>query len=588
MSDFQSRLFRNIILGVLFSCAVVAQRARGDSWATGATLPSVVIRATGVFFPPNGCFYAMGGRTSDSAGSDLTHPYEYNPATNTWTVKSATYPDIYVSNMACAVLTDTDGTPYIYCVGGSPGGQTVATNRVFRYDPITDSVSSISAPWPGDMVGTILPGGFSVVKNNLYILGGFDINVTATNSIWQFTPGSNTWVQKSASLPTTQMFVPTTTIGGLIYTGGGTDYQGGTLIDTTNSYIYNPDSDTIAALPSIPRATGETRAFSLGGEMWVLGGGRVAPNPSNEVDIYNPNTNTWRLGPAFSTPRRNFPAAANGSRIWIGGGYASDNVTPLDSMEIFHSTSGNTLFDFNRDGLSDFLLVNPNTRFTALWYMRNNVRLGSRFGPTPPGGWTVVSVADFDQDGGPDYLLFKPSTRQTAVWYLNNNAFRGGVFGPTLPAGWHVVSATDVNGDGKVDYILFNSTTFQTAIWFLDGVSFSSGAYGPKLPAGWGLVGTLDFNADGKPDFVLFKPSTRQTAVWYLNGTTFAGGAFGPTLPAGWTLKGASQFNIDTKPDFLLFEPTTRQTAIWFLNGTMFTGGVFGPTLPSGYTLVGP
>ena len=37
-------------------------------------------------------------------------------------------------------------------------------------------------------MGTILPGGFTVANNKLYILGGFDINVASTNQIWQFDP----------------------------------------------------------------------------------------------------------------------------------------------------------------------------------------------------------------------------------------------------------------------------------------------------------------------------------------------------------------------------------------------------------------
>src|SRR6185437_8162806 len=32
-------------------------------------------------------------------------------------------------------------------------------------------------------------------------------------------------------------------------------------------------------------------------------------------------------------------------------------------------------------------------------------------------------VADFNGDGHPDYVLRNPSTRQTAIWYLNNNVF---------------------------------------------------------------------------------------------------------------------------------------------------------------------
>ena len=65
-----------------------------------------------------GSFTPWAGAASDAAGSEFTHPFEYDPVTNTWTTKSATYPDNHVNNMACGVLTDA-GTPYIYCVGGS-------------------------------------------------------------------------------------------------------------------------------------------------------------------------------------------------------------------------------------------------------------------------------------------------------------------------------------------------------------------------------------------------------------------------------------------------------------------------------------
>ncbi len=53
----------------------------------------------------------------------------------------------------------------------------------------------------------------------------------------------------------------------------------------------------------------------------------LRPNPSNEVDIYDPAANAWTLDntpiPAFVTARRNFPTDTDGtSRIWLAGGYA--------------------------------------------------------------------------------------------------------------------------------------------------------------------------------------------------------------------------------------------------------------------------
>ena len=244
--------------------------------------------------------------------------------------------------MACGILTDS-GTPYIYCVGGSAGGQTTATDRVFRYNPVTDTIQTIAAPWPGNADGITLPGGFTVFNGKLYILGGFKINTAMTDEIWEFTPGTNTWVQKKAHLPVPLGYIPTTTIFNLIYTGGGSTWDGTAIHDSNNSFVYDPIADSISTIASIPRATGETQAIAFapfGGndyEMWVMGGGRDAPNPSSEVDTYEVFIHRgWSMFQSFLTPRRNFATAGTLSCfIYLAGGYASDGVTPLSSMELF-------------------------------------------------------------------------------------------------------------------------------------------------------------------------------------------------------------------------------------------------------------
>ena len=70
----------------------------------------------------------MGGRSSDSAGSDFTHPFEYRLDTNSWTTKSATYPDNQVNNMACGELV-AFAIPYIYCVTPLPTPRVISTPR---------------------------------------------------------------------------------------------------------------------------------------------------------------------------------------------------------------------------------------------------------------------------------------------------------------------------------------------------------------------------------------------------------------------------------------------------------------------------
>jgi plastocyanin len=297
-----------------------------SGWSAGGNLPFAGVRFAGVYFQANGKFYAMGGR--DATDVEFTNPFEYDPVTNMWTTKSATYPDAFTNNMGCGVLAES-GTPYIYCAGGSNFASQTTSGRVFRYDPVTDSISVVAAPWPdGDL--NILPGGFTVFNNKLYILGGFDINVTVTDRIWEFTPPTS-WVQKSAHLPVPRCYIPTATIGNLIYTGGGDDFPG-SLVDTTDSFKYDPVADSITTITSIPRVSSNTRGLNLNGQMWVLGG--EFPTPVNEVDIYDPGTNTWSLGPAMLVPRRNFATDTDGtSRIWAAGGYDDTGVANI-TMEI--------------------------------------------------------------------------------------------------------------------------------------------------------------------------------------------------------------------------------------------------------------
>ena len=108
------------------------------NWGNGPDLPSTDTRSVGVFFPANGKFYVMGGR--DLNNVEVTNPFEYDPSSNSWTTKSAIYPDAFTNNMACGVLNDS-GTDYIYCAGGSNFAANAAGGRVFRYDPVADSIT---------------------------------------------------------------------------------------------------------------------------------------------------------------------------------------------------------------------------------------------------------------------------------------------------------------------------------------------------------------------------------------------------------------------------------------------------------------
>ncbi len=159
-----------------------------SGWSAGPDMPTRVVRAVGVYFQADGNFYTVGGRTSDAAGADFQHVLQYNPSfqqLDSDGIDIARQPDEQHGLWRASCLRHSVDL----LRGRLRCRQTTATARVFTYNPATDTYQpSGSDDWPGDAAGTILPGGFTVANNKLYILGGFNINVASTNQIWEFDP----------------------------------------------------------------------------------------------------------------------------------------------------------------------------------------------------------------------------------------------------------------------------------------------------------------------------------------------------------------------------------------------------------------
>jgi hypothetical protein len=308
------------------------------SWAARAPFPlAASVRGWGTYFPDNGRFYVMGGRTSDGLNSDLLNPREYDPIGNVWATKAASFADGQVNNMVGGVL-NVGGSNRIVVVGGSAATFTTSTADVRHYDPIGDVMTTITTdPWPGAGGGTTLPGGGAVFNNKLYVLGGYVINTGTSTAIWEYDPNAapgGRWTLKTAVLPIGLGYIPTATSGSFIYLMGGSTFTPpATLADTSSSLRYDPTLDVVTPTSPIPRVTAETRAVTQpsDGSIWVLGGGRTTPNPSAQVDVYRPGLDSWITAPALLTARRNFAAdfdPATG-RVWTVGGYNAGNAPQL-------------------------------------------------------------------------------------------------------------------------------------------------------------------------------------------------------------------------------------------------------------------
>ena len=84
------------------------------------------------------------------------------------------------------------------------------------------------------------------------------------------------------------------------------------------------------------------KAVYYNGEFYVIGGetlngtGATSNFVYNRVDIYNPTTNTWRLGSPMPTARHGiFPVLA-GTKIYVAGGGVHSANSNSNILEILN------------------------------------------------------------------------------------------------------------------------------------------------------------------------------------------------------------------------------------------------------------
>ncbi len=168
-----------------------------DTWSAAASLPipRVIMKAAAI----NGKIYAMSGQP------DKTRVDEYNPITDTWTLKNP-LPD---NNFWYSALVVHDNEMYRF--GG--GGYTSPVNFIHKYDSTNDSwINIASLP-----IALHAPAGASL-GGKIYITGGYNASATDVAQVFDV----NTLLFKIIPpLPGARSYHEMVRIDSCIYSVGG-------------------------------------------------------------------------------------------------------------------------------------------------------------------------------------------------------------------------------------------------------------------------------------------------------------------------------------------------------------------------------
>jgi N-acetylneuraminic acid mutarotase len=231
----------------------------------------------------------------------------------------------------------------LYLFGGLGSGQ----GKVQIFDPAANQWSlGADMPFAAGSSSSALIGG------QVYVASGI-VGFSTTNRLARYTPATNSWTEL-ATMPQGRNHAAATTDGSKLYLFGGRGAGSGDGNTVANGFdtvqIYDPATNTWqssldpgSTLAPLPQARGGMgRAIYYNDEMYVLGGetldgaGATANHVYDRVDIYNPNTNTWRLGTPMPTARHGIFPLLIGKRIYVGGGGTQAGYSNSGLLEIYN------------------------------------------------------------------------------------------------------------------------------------------------------------------------------------------------------------------------------------------------------------
>lgn len=231
-----------------------------DTWNTKSNMPTA--RAVMDCAVVDGKIYVFGG--SETAGSSILSTVEvYDPATDTWETKTP-----LPTPRSDVAVEAVNGK--IYVIGGSKRTGTLweGLTTVEEYDPATDTwTMKKNMPSRRWSLGTC------VVDEKIYCIGGNICYPDISSAVEVYDPATDAWSNKPP-MPTARYSLATCFDNGKIYAFGGWRCSGDGAGDPIYKIVevYDVNTNQWTSISDMPHEIALLSAETLNGKIYLIGG----------------------------------------------------------------------------------------------------------------------------------------------------------------------------------------------------------------------------------------------------------------------------------------------------------------------------
>ena len=335
---------RRLLLPVIAGCLLLFTHCGGGGGSTGGTAPTISnfqfspgaaylsttpMSFTGSFSfrDPDGDLSSATLTIADSSGATVsTIPLPIQGA--------AGQTSGVLSGMVTALVPVADNYAVQVFVTDSRGLQSNVLSgslRIVRFPWTSRQASSISREYAA----------VAVVNDRLYVLGGQltdtgTIPGPATAAVEVYDPQTDSW-SASPSMPTARMGLVAAEAGGKLYAIGGS--INGYSMETGAVEEFDPGTQTWTTRASMTTPRCFAAGALVGGRIYVMGGRKAGDLAGRDVaEVYDPATDSWSSVAPMPTGRSELAAAESNGRLYFAGGYADLMRQWVGTLEAYNPT----------------------------------------------------------------------------------------------------------------------------------------------------------------------------------------------------------------------------------------------------------